>query len=48
MKNGVHRLLPVMVLVMFTVVAWLLYHELRHYHIRDLRQAFQQMPAWRL
>ncbi len=48
MKKLVHRLGPLLVLVIFLGAAWLLFHELRHYHIRDIRQAIGQIPAWRL
>jgi phosphatidylglycerol lysyltransferase len=48
MKNVLYRIGPVLVVLVFCGAAWLLFHELRHYHIRDIRQALAAMPAWRL
>jgi phosphatidylglycerol lysyltransferase len=48
MKPMLHRLAPVLGVVMFVGAAWLLYHQLQHYHMRDIRQAFHDIPMWRL
>ncbi len=48
MKKLVHRLGPLLVLVIFLGAAWLLFHELRHYNIRDIREALGKIPAWRV
>ncbi len=43
-----HRIGLLIVLVIFVAAGWLLYHELKHYHIRDIHHALRQIPAWRL
>jgi uncharacterized membrane protein YbhN (UPF0104 family) len=48
LKKILHRLGPVLVVLVFCAAAWLLYHELRHYRIHDIRQALDAIPAWRL
>ncbi len=48
MKNLVHRLGPLLVLAVFLGAAWLLFHELRHYHLHDIRHALEQIPTWRV
>lgn len=48
MNNILHRLVPVLEIAIFAAAAWLLYHELKPYHLRDIRQALQVLPGWRL
>jgi phosphatidylglycerol lysyltransferase len=48
MNKIFHRIGPILVVGIFVGAAWLLYHELRQYHYRDIRQAIGAIPAWRL
>jgi phosphatidylglycerol lysyltransferase len=45
MKRLLHLLGPLIVLLVFAGAIWLLHHELRHYHYRDIRQSLSQVPA---
>jgi hypothetical protein len=45
-KKIVHRLGPLLVMLLFCGAAWLLYHELKPYRLHDIRQALGAMPAW--
>jgi len=38
----------VVVLLIFAGAAWLLYHELRHYRVRDIRHSLRMIPASRV
>jgi len=48
MKKFLHRLAPIIVGGIFIGTAWLLFDELKHYHIRDIRHAIGRIPSWRL
>jgi phosphatidylglycerol lysyltransferase len=48
MNKILHKIGPVLVVGIFVGAAWLLYHELRHYNYRDIRQAIAAIPTWRL
>jgi uncharacterized membrane protein YbhN (UPF0104 family) len=48
MKQMSQRLAPVVGVVIFALAARLLYHELQHYQVRDIWQAFHAIPGWRL
>lgn len=42
------RLGPVLVVVIFVAALWLLHHELKHYQLHDIQQAFADIPASRV
>jgi phosphatidylglycerol lysyltransferase len=48
MKRALRHVGPILVVGIFLVAGWLLYHELRHYHIHDIRQAIAAIPAWKV
>ncbi len=43
-----HVIGSVVVLLIFAGAAWLLYHELRHYRVRDIRHGLSMIPAGRV
>ncbi len=47
-KRGLHRLGPVVGLVLFAVALWVLHGELRHYSYRQVLDQFRSLPADRV
>ncbi len=45
LKNTLHKLAPVISLVLFTVAILVVYHEIEVYHWRDIRQALHDFPV---
>jgi phosphatidylglycerol lysyltransferase len=48
MLNLLKRLSPLIVLAVFTLAAWLLFRELKQFHLTDIRSAVTQVPASRI
>jgi phosphatidylglycerol lysyltransferase len=48
MKKWLHQLGPLLVVLIFILAAWLLYRELRHYKVSEIREALTQIPSWRI
>ncbi len=48
MKKWGHHLGSLIVLAIFLGAAWLLYHELRKYHLHDVFAALAAIPSWRI
>ena len=48
MKKWLHQIGPFVVVIIFIVAARMLYKDLQHYRIRDIREAAVQIPPWRL
>jgi phosphatidylglycerol lysyltransferase len=44
LKNALHKLTPVISLILFTLAILAVYHEIEIYHWRDIRQALQDFP----
>ena len=42
------RILPVLGLALFIAALWVLHHELKQYHFRDMRAFLRQLPALRV
>nr|HPM83274.1 YbhN family protein [Candidatus Anammoximicrobium sp.] len=43
-----HLIGSVVVVLIFAGAAWLLYHELKHYRVRDIRHSLGMIPAGRV
>jgi phosphatidylglycerol lysyltransferase len=48
MKQYLEHLRPLIPLLMFAVAAWLLFHEVKQYHIVDLMKSVSSIPTWRI
>ncbi len=47
-KKLFNILLPLSSAVLFSLALWVLYHELRKYHLHDVAQYFQELPAFHI
>ena len=47
-KLAYHRLKPLLAIVLFGAVAYLLHRELSHYRLSQIRAGFAAMPGWRI
>jgi phosphatidylglycerol lysyltransferase len=41
--NRLHKLLPLLIAGVFGLALWLLWHEMRQYRLRDIRDALPQL-----
>lgn len=48
MKRLLHRVAPILILLVMAGACWLLYKQLKHYNWRDLRAAWRAMDAWQI
>lgn len=47
-KKVLHGLAPLFGLLLFGAALWVLYHELRAYHVHDIFRHLEELPARRL
>ena len=45
LRNALHKLAPVISLVLFTLAILVVHHEIKVYHWQDIRRALQHFPA---
>ncbi|MBX3444898.1 MAG: UPF0104 family protein [Planctomyces sp.] len=48
MKRLLHNLAPALILIVMAAAGWLLYRQLQGYNWKDLHEAWQELPAWRI